>query len=105
MTRNRPLCIVLLCILAAATLPAQRNRITRTVDNRQRVVLAGNVHPRTRNATDQGAVDSSMILPHVTIVMKQSDSQKAELEQLLAEQATENNVAAATTSSTASAGS
>ncbi len=86
MFRNRLFFIVILCLLSTASLLAQRNRIAKTVDNRQRVFLAGNVHPRTRNATDQGPVDASLSLPHVTMVLKQSDSQKAALEQLLAEQ-------------------
>ena len=66
-------------------LPAA-DRITLAIDNSQRVALPGHVSPRTKSGVDQGPVDPSMALPYVTIVLKPSASQQADLTQLLAQQ-------------------
>ena len=92
MSKNRPAVIGTLFILAfilffpAASLLAQRNRISRRVDNRQRVLLAGHIHPRALPENDRGRVDPSLPLPYVTLLLQQSDSQQAALDRLLAEQ-------------------
>ena len=41
-------------IFCAASAAAQTSRITQAVDNRQRAVLAGNLHPKAQAANDQG---------------------------------------------------
>jgi uncharacterized protein (TIGR03437 family) len=62
------------------------DRITLAIDNSQRVALPGHVSPRIQAGVDQGPVETSMALPYVTIVLKPSAGQKADLTQLLAEQ-------------------
>src|SRR6185369_2110525 len=52
----------------------------------RRVALRGHIHPKARVEDDQGPVASTMALPHVSIVLKRTASQEAELTQLLAEQ-------------------
>ena len=78
--------VVLLLALPASTLLAQRNRISGTVDNNRRVALRGHVHPRAQIHDDQGPVAPSMPLPYLSLVLKPSVSQEAELNQLLAAQ-------------------
>jgi subtilase family serine protease len=62
------------------------DRITQAIDNSRRVTLPGNVNPRTKSGVDQGPVDPSMELPYVTLVLKPSAGQQADLDQLLAQQ-------------------
>ena len=62
------------------------DRITLAIDNSRRMTLPGNVSPRTKSGVDQGPVDPSMELPYVTLVLKPSASQQADLDQLLAQQ-------------------
>jgi subtilase family serine protease len=82
----RSVIAILLLTLSASTLLAQRNRISGTVDSNRRVALRGHVHPRAQIQDDQGPVAPSMPLPYVSLVLKPSASQEAELTQLLAEQ-------------------
>ncbi|MGH9499500.1 MAG: protease pro-enzyme activation domain-containing protein [Terriglobales bacterium] len=65
---------------------AQLDRITASIDASQTVVLQGSVHAQARPEYDQGAVDPSLPLPYVVMVMKPSPAQQRELEQLLAQQ-------------------
>src|SRR5580658_2596726 len=77
-------CGALLLISGAAN--AQQNRITKPIDNSQRVTLSGHVHPKATPANDRGRVAPSLKLSYVTLTLTQSDSQKADLKNLLAEQ-------------------
>lgn len=77
---------LVLLFVCAAELIAQVNRITAPVDNARRTVLTGHGHPLARVGFDRGAVDSSLALPSMTLMLKQSPSQQAELAQLLAAQ-------------------
>src|SRR5579862_9092224 len=65
---------------------AQSSRIARNIDRNTRVTLAGHLHPKARPDLDQGRVAPSMQLPYVTLSLAPSSSQKAALEQLLAQQ-------------------
>ena len=76
--------LVLSCL--APSLLAQQDRITEAIDNTRRVVLHGNIDPRVQSASDQGRVDPSLVLPYVTLVLKPSAAQQADLDQLLAQQ-------------------
>src|SRR5437764_12024989 len=78
--------VALILSLPTSPLLAQRNRVTGPIDNRQRVFLKGHVHPRAQSENDQGRVDASMQLPHITLTLKQSAAQQADLDQLLAAQ-------------------
>lgn len=82
------LLIALACmqVFSAAAPAAQRNRIVGPIDNRNRVALRGHVHPQAVAENDQGRADPSQTLPYMTVVLKQSAAQQADLEQLLAQQ-------------------
>ncbi len=67
-------------------LGAQPNRIVARIDNNNRVRLSGHIHPRALAGVDQGRVEASRPLQYVTITLKPSAAQQADLEQLLAEQ-------------------
>jgi uncharacterized protein (TIGR03437 family) len=75
---------VLLVIGSAAN--AQQSRITKPIDNTQRVTLTGHIHPKATPANDQGRVAPSLKLSYVTLTLTPSDAQKADLRNLLAEQ-------------------
>jgi uncharacterized protein (TIGR03437 family) len=51
-----------------------------------RVTLAGHVHPKATPANDLGRVEPSLKLSYVTLTLTQSEAQKADLKNLLAEQ-------------------
>ncbi len=65
---------------------AQRDRIATTIDNTRRAPLSGHVHPLARAEFDRGAVDVSLALPSMTLMLQPSTSQQADLSQLLAAQ-------------------
>ncbi len=82
--------VVLVCALFFSTslINAQQSRITKAIDNQQRVVLSGHIHPRARPEDDQGRVSPSLKMSYVTLELAQSASQHADLEQLLKDQQT-----------------
>ena len=91
MQRNRTLAHASLLLMLALCFPAQsllaqRTHITSPIDTSRRVRLRGQIHPKASPEYDQGAVDPSLLIPSVTLVLKQSPSQQAELDKLLAEQ-------------------
>jgi uncharacterized protein (TIGR03437 family) len=79
-----------LVLAALAYLPggllAQHNRIAGRINGSQRFKLSGHVHPNATAEYDQGKADAALELNHVTLVLKPSASQQADLDQLLAEQ-------------------
>ena len=54
--------IIVLCTLSFVTgfANAQQSRITRGIDNRERTVLSGHIHPKARPEDDQGRVAPSL---------------------------------------------
>ena len=80
--------IALSTICLAVNALAQTSRITQIVDNRQRIVLAGNLHPKALAANDQGRVAPSLAMPYITLTLAPSASQQADLQKLLVEQQT-----------------
>ncbi len=62
------------------------SRITRAIDERETVVLQGNVRAQVRAAVDQGRMDGGQRLQGVSMVFKRSAEQETALEKLLAEQ-------------------
>ncbi len=86
--RNLTKCLGSLCVFAVAApaLLAQRDRILAKIDNTDRVTLKGHLHPKARSDSDQGPVDPSLKLTYLTMVLKPSPTQQAELDRLLAEQ-------------------
>jgi uncharacterized protein (TIGR03437 family) len=79
--------VVLLCTLTGLV-NAQQSRIANTIDNQQRFVLTGHIHPKARPEDDQGRVSPSLQMSYVTLELAQSESQHAELQQLLKDQQT-----------------
>jgi uncharacterized protein (TIGR03437 family) len=67
---------------------AAASRITQPIDNRQRITLAGHLHPKALAAIDQGPVAPSLPIPYLTLNLRPSASQQADLETLLVEQQT-----------------
>jgi len=65
---------------------AQPDRITGAINSRQTVALAKSLHPKAKPEYDQGAVDSSLKLSYITMLMAPSPTQQKALDQLLAEQ-------------------
>jgi uncharacterized protein (TIGR03437 family) len=80
------LAIALLVCLPASEVQAQRGRVNGPVDNSHRTVLQGHIAPRLLDATDQGPIDPAEVLPYVTLVLRRTAAQQADLEQLLANQ-------------------
>jgi subtilase family serine protease len=83
-------------VLAAAQTPAMQTaepakinvpvRITRAVDDADRVVLHGGVHRLARPEFDRGAADDSLPANRMLLVLHRSDDQEAALRQLLDQQ-------------------
>ena len=82
---------LLVCLLVASTvtfLPSSSSgqaisRITQPVDDMQRVVLKGNVHPLARAEFDRGAAPAVLALDRMLLVLKRSPEQEAALTKLL----------------------
>jgi uncharacterized protein (TIGR03437 family) len=83
---TKPKRYLALCAILGAASPvllAQPDRIAGRVDNSQSVVLSGRVPRSTLAATDAGPVDPSFVLPAITLLLKPSAAQQADLNQLL----------------------
>ena len=76
----------LLIALFAVSGNAQQSRITRPIDNAQRVTLSGHIHSKATPANDRGRVAPTLQLSYVTLTLTQSAAQQADLADLLAEQ-------------------
>ena len=79
---------LILLVFVLGTPAQQRTRITRPVDNRDRVKLTGHMHPNARAEFDQGRVAPGMEMSTVMLTLAPSADQKAALDQLLKEQQT-----------------
>jgi uncharacterized protein (TIGR03437 family) len=79
--------LLALCLLIAPA-AAQQSHITRAIDNRERMTLKGHLHPKALAENDLGRVSPSMTVSYVTIMLAQTASQQADLDELLAGQQT-----------------
>jgi subtilase family serine protease len=70
---------------------AQSDRITSPIDSSQVVPLAKSLHPKAQPQYDMGAVDPSLALSYVTLLMAPSPNQQRALDQLLAQQQDRNS--------------
>jgi uncharacterized protein (TIGR03437 family) len=80
---------VALAVLLAVVpqgLIAQQTRITTKIDNSRRVTLPGHMRAGVVPANDQGRVDASLQLPYITLALKPSAAQQADLTALLQQQ-------------------
>ncbi len=80
--------LIVAVFLFALAIPAQQSRIIKAVDNRQRIALAGHLHPKARAEFDQGRVSPGMELSTLTLQLAQTPAQSADLAQLLKAQQT-----------------
>jgi uncharacterized protein (TIGR03437 family) len=74
--------------LLPITLLAQADRISGPVDPSRLLPVLGSVNPRATPAADQGPVDPAMKLNYVRLMLKPTEAQQAQLDQLLREQQT-----------------
>jgi len=86
-----PKCAAILLLLQAVPVislaqTAAKNRIAQAIDDSQRTVVQGNLHPMARPEFDQGRADGSMPINHASIVFKPSPGQQRTLDALLAAQ-------------------
>jgi uncharacterized protein (TIGR03437 family) len=87
----RPILLACLLITISAavfgqTAPARTSRITNKIDPGKTAAIPGQVHNLARAEFDRGAVDRSMLMEHMLLMVKPSDAQQAELDQLLTDQ-------------------
>jgi subtilase family serine protease len=72
--------------LAAGAVCAPKDRLSGPIDAANAVALKGNVHPLIRGLKDRGAVNGATRIGAVTLALKPTDAQQADLEQFLEEQ-------------------
>jgi subtilase family serine protease len=66
-------------------------RVTDQVDDTNRTVLRGNVHPKARAEFDQGAVADAQPLTRILLLLQRSAEQEATLRQLMEQQQAKNS--------------
>ncbi|HUK17387.1 MAG TPA: protease pro-enzyme activation domain-containing protein [Bryobacteraceae bacterium] len=65
---------------------AQPSRIAGRIDNGRTISLPGRVRPAANTHNDRGPADPALALPGITLLLKPSSAQQADLEQLLQQQ-------------------
>jgi len=73
-------------LFAPALLIAQHDRISGPIERTKTVVLKGNINPEAQPQFDRGPIDSSLKLDLMTLALKPTPLQQANLERLLNEQ-------------------
>jgi len=73
-------------LLGSSSALAQPDRIATPINSSQTVVLKGSVSPLAKPENDRGPLDPATKLPHVTMMMKLSAVQQADLDKLLVDQ-------------------
>jgi hypothetical protein len=72
-------------------LPSRPSRITQAIDEKQLVILSGNVHPLAQPKFDLGAVNDAQPLDRMLLLLQRAPEQEAVLRQLLDDQITLNS--------------
>src|ERR1700686_2239607 len=77
----------------ATSRPSQitQARITQAIDEKQLVILRGNVHPLAQTKFDQGAASDAQPLDRMLLLLQRAPEQEAALSQLLDDQLTINS--------------
>jgi trimeric autotransporter adhesin len=78
--------LLLLAIAAQPSGAAQPDRIPGRLDPTRVIPIKGNIHPKARPEDDRGRVSPNLKLDYVTLHLKPTPAQQAELDQLLTEQ-------------------
>jgi subtilase family serine protease len=73
-------------LLLPAALFAQKDRIAGSIDSRRVAAIKGNIAVDAQPEFDEGPVDPSTVLNYVTLTLKTSPAQQADLNQLLRDQ-------------------
>jgi hypothetical protein len=76
---------------SASQAPSRPSRITQAIDEKQFVILRGNVHPLAQSKYDLGAVNDAQPLDRMLLLLQRSPEQEAALRQLLDDQITLNS--------------
>jgi len=84
--RLRKFTFALLLLGASGTLWSQPDRIAAPIDSARVVPLNGNLRPMMLRQNDTGRVDAAFPIPAMTLFLKPSASQQADLRQLLDDQ-------------------
>ncbi len=89
------------CFAAVAQTPAAQSgaeqktrvpaRVTETVDDTNRTVLRGNVHPQARAEFDTGVVADAQPVTRMLLLLQRSEEQETALRQLMEEQQSKNS--------------
>jgi trimeric autotransporter adhesin len=66
-------------------------RVTDTVDDTNRVVMKGNVHPKARAEFDRGAVSDAQPITRMLLLLQRSPEQELQLQQLMEGQQAKNS--------------
>src|SRR6266851_8158529 len=66
-------------------------RVTETVDDTNRMVLRGNVHPQARAEFDAGVVADAQPVTRMLLLLQRSEEQETALRQLMEEQQSKNS--------------
>jgi regulation of enolase protein 1 (concanavalin A-like superfamily) len=84
--------VVFAVVMVAPSVEAQvesglhsRPRITQSVDETDRLALAGNTHPEARAANDRGMVANDFALEHILLQLKRSPEQEQAVQQFIDE--------------------
>jgi uncharacterized protein (TIGR03437 family) len=85
MHRIVPQTLLIAGILTGA-LCAQPRLIQGPIQDTQRTRMTGHVHPMANAENDLGPLDSAVVLPAITLVLRQTPAQQADLDRLLAAQ-------------------
>jgi len=85
-TRGAAIGGFLLGVVLAPNLMAQRSRLKGPIRSRDRVALAGHLRPQVSPDNDEGPADDVLLLKDLTLVLRPSAAQQAQLDQLLREQ-------------------
>src|SRR5713101_3742642 len=95
------LLLALSCLQVGAQTPAARSgadqqnrvaaRVTETVDDTNRMVLRGNVHPQARAEFDTGVVADAQPVTRMLLLLQRSEEQETALQQLMEEQQSKNS--------------
>ncbi len=80
------LCMLLAFSAVAQTAVSTAARIVKPIDDTQRVTLRGNTRPETATGKDLGAVDASMPLNRMQLLLQRSPEQQAALDAFMAQQ-------------------
>ncbi len=75
--------LLLMPAVRSFTQPETRDRIVQAIDNSAVSIIKGNVSPWAQPQYDQGPVDESFRLNHITLVFKPSSSEQADLNNFL----------------------